>query len=143
MIEAKSLKCSICLFSSYKINDIIDHHNSLIYACVSSVNPQDVSQSPHNVIRTICPLLTFFFRLSYFSPLHRGSSQRKTAFADFVRQPGVRTVTFVKIVFSCLVMGQLLTHVDCKINWLQESCISMYMRFCVIWHSSLTIVKPN
>ena len=29
-------------------------------------------------------------------------------------QPGVAIVTFVKIVFLCLVMGQLLTHVDSK-----------------------------
>ena len=75
---------------------------------------QNVSLGPHNLIRTISPLLTFLFGRTYFSPLPRRSSQRKTAFADFVMQPGVLTVTFVKIVFSCLVMGQLLTYVDSK-----------------------------
>ena len=97
-------------FSSYKIDDIIDLHYSLIYACVSSVKPQNVSLGPHNVIRTISPLLTFHFGIFYF--LHSRGNQ--LIVVDFVMQPGVRTVTFVKIVFSCLLMGQLLTIVDSK-----------------------------
>ena len=81
------------------------------------MKPLNVSLGPHYVtraIRTISPLLTFLFGLSYFGPLHRGSSQRKTAVADFVMQPGMQTVTFVKIVIPCFVMGQLLTYVDRK-----------------------------
>ena len=114
LISARSLNCSVCLFWSYKTNDIFDLHYCLIYACVPSMKRQNVSLGPHNVNRTISPLLTFLFGHTYFSPLPRDLHKGKQHFADFLMQLGGRTATFVKIFFSCLVMGQLLTHDDSK-----------------------------
>ena len=88
---------------------------SLIYACVSNIQPQNMSLGLHNVMRTISPHKTFLFRLSYLCPLPQAVgifTTDKQLLVDFVIQQRVQTDSIDKIVFSCTVMGQLPTHVD-------------------------------
>ena len=136
------LNCSVCLFSSYKPNDIIDLHYCLICACVSSMKRQNESLGPHNVIRTKSPLLTSLFGRTYFSPLprdlHKGKQQLQTLWCSQA--------------CGLLHLSKSSSHVEwwdnslliliAKIYWFQESCISTNTWICGIWYSSLAISMP-